>query len=64
HKNVPNTLSQITAAFASVNVNIENMANASKGEISYTIIETNEKVGEDVIAAITAVESVTRVICY
>ena len=64
HKNVPNTISQITAAFASVNVNIENMANGSKGEVAYTIIETNEKVSDDVVKAVMAVDAVTRVICY
>ena len=64
HKNVPNTISQITAAFASVNVNIENMANGSKGEVAYTIIETNEKVSDSVVDAVMAVEGVTKVLCY
>jgi D-3-phosphoglycerate dehydrogenase len=64
HKNVPNTISQITAAFASVNVNIENMANGSKGEVAYTIIETNEKVSDDVVKAVMAVKNVSKVLCY
>ena len=51
-------------AFASVNVNIENMANGSKGEVAYTIIETNEKVSDDVVKAVMAVEGVSKVLCY
>ena len=52
NKNVPNMLSQITTAFSSQNINIENMANGSKGEVAYTIVETNEKADEGVIAAL------------
>ena len=52
NKNIPNMLSQITTAFSSQNINIENMANGSKGEVAYTIVETNEKADEGVIAAL------------
>ena len=36
NKNVPNMLSQITSAFSSQNVNIENLANGSKGEVAHS----------------------------
>ena len=64
HKNIPNMLSQITAAFASVNVNIENLANGSKGDAAYTIVETNEKVSDDVVKTVMAIDGVIRVNCY
>ena len=64
HKNVPNTIAQITTAFSSVNVNIENMANGSKGEVAYTIIETNEKVSDEVVKVVMAVDGVSKVLCY
>ncbi len=64
HKNVPNMLSQITSAFASVNVNIENLANGSKGDAAYTIVETNEKVSDDVVKTVMAIDGVIRVNCY
>ena len=64
HKNIPNMLSQITAAFASVNVNIENLANGSKGDAAYTIVETNEKVSDDVVKTVMAIDGVVRVNCY
>ncbi|MBQ8429764.1 MAG: phosphoglycerate dehydrogenase [Clostridia bacterium] len=58
NKNVPNMLSQITSAFSSQNVNIEKLANGSKGEIAYTIVETNEAVEEDILQKITKIEGV------
>ena len=64
HKNIPNMLSQITAAFASVNVNIENLANGSKGDAAYTIVETNSKVGDDVVNTLMAIDGVIKVNCY
>ena len=64
HKNIPNMLSQITGAISSVNTNIENMANGSKGEVAYTILETNDAVGENVIATLMAIDGVFKVKCY
>lgn len=64
HKNIPNVLSRITGAFASINTNIENMANASKGEISYTIVETNDPIAENTIKTVMAIEGVFNVKCY
>ncbi len=64
HKNIPNMLSQITAAFASVNVNIENLANGSKGDYAYTIVETNEKVNDTVVNTVMNIDGVIKVNCY
>ena len=58
NKNVPNMLSQITAAFSAEHINIENLANGSKGEIAYTIVETNVAATQDVIRKISAVNGV------
>lgn len=64
HKNIPNMLSQITSAFASVNVNIENLANGSKGDYAYTIVETNEKVNDTVVNTVMNISGVIKVNCY
>lgn len=64
NKNVPTMLSQITSAFSSQNINIENLANGSKGEAAYTIVETDEIVGEGVIAALQSIEGVFGVRVY
>ena len=64
HKNIPNMLSQITGAFASVNTNIENMANGSKGEVAYTIVETNDSINEKTIETVMAIDGVFKIKCY
>ena len=58
NKNIPNMLTQITSAFSAQNINIEHLANGSKGEIAYTIVETNVEVGEDILNKLTAIEGV------
>ena len=64
HKNIPNMISQITAAFASANVNIENLANGSKGDIAYTIVETNDKADDTIVNSVSAIDGVFKVKCY
>ena len=58
NKNVPNMLSQITAAFSAQNVNIENLANGSKGKIAYTIVETNVAADEGILKRLSEIEGV------
>ena len=64
HKNIPNMLSQITGAFSTVNTNIENMANGSKGDVAYTIVETNDPIDEKTIETVMAIDGVFKVKCY
>ena len=59
--NIPNMLSQITSAFSSKNVNIENMANGSKGEVAYTIVETNVPASEEIVKTLEAIDGVFSV---
>ena len=63
HKNIPNMLSQITAAFSTEGLNIENLANGSKGDYAYTIAEVEQAKAES-IANIEKIEGVLRVKCY
>ena len=58
NKNIPNMLSQITSAFSSQNINIENMANGSKGEVAYTIVEVNDSISEDIVQTLKAIDGV------
>ena len=58
NKNIPNMLSQITSAFSSKNINIENFANSSKGEVAYTIVETNEAASPEILRKISEIEGV------
>lgn len=59
--NVPNMLSQISAAFAHANLNIHNMINKSKGEMAYTLVDVDSPANADVIARIRAIEGVLSV---
>ena len=61
HKNVPNVISTITTNISAEGINIENMANRSKGDYAVTMVDTPDKVSNDVIAKISATENVIRV---
>jgi D-3-phosphoglycerate dehydrogenase len=58
NENIPNMLSQITSAFSSQNINIENLANGSKGEVAYTIVETNVAASDDIVERLKAIKGV------
>jgi len=61
HKNIPNTLSGFSTAFADEGINIENMINKSKKEYAYTIIDIANPPSDAVIQKINAVEGVLKV---
>lgn len=61
HKNVPSMLNQITATLTEKNVNIDNMINKSKKAFAYTVIDTNDAIGDDTLAALSAIEGIVRV---
>ena len=64
HKNVPTVLGQITGIVAKYNVNIENMANGSRGEYGYTIVELGERLPESTKAEFGAIDGMIRVSYY
>ncbi len=39
HQNIPNMVGQIATILANANINIENMSNAAKDKVAYTIID-------------------------
>lgn len=61
HGNVPNMVGQITAILAKAGANIANMANASRGNAAYTLIDTDAPVDDGVQADLAAIEGVRRV---
>ena len=61
HKNIPNTLSHITSLVAASGLNIENMANGSKGDYAYTIVETKEPVNPATVELISHNNGIIRV---
>ena len=61
HRNIPNMLSQFTAAFAGLNVNIENMYNKSRGDYAYSVLDVVAKVGDETYDTIKGIDGVLRV---
>ena len=64
HRNIPNMLSQISAAVSAEGVNIENMLNRSKKEYAYTIMEIGGEVPAASVQKIYDINGVLRVNVY
>lgn len=61
HKNVPNMIGQLTAVLARENMNISLMANKSRKEYAYTMIDVEADVPEAVEEKLKAIEGVLQV---
>ena len=61
NKNTSGMVGKITALLADSGANITDMVNKSKGDIAYTVINLDEKVGEETIQKIRSIEGVIRV---
>jgi D-3-phosphoglycerate dehydrogenase len=59
--NVPNMVGQMSTALAAARLNIADLLNKSKGEVAYTLIDTDEPVPEPVVGAIRAIPGVLGV---
>ncbi len=61
HRNKPNMLAQFTAVFSSKNINIENLANKSKGDYAYTVLDLCTLVTDEFVKEIEAIDGVLKV---
>ena len=61
HHNIPNMLSQITTFFGGHGLNIENLANKSRGNYAYTLIDINQAMPHDTVERLKEIEGVLRV---
>lgn len=61
HQNVPNMVGQITTKLAGRNINIENMANAAKEKVAYTIIDVDGLEAQDKKDLITELDQIKEV---
>ena len=61
HRNIPNTLSKLTAAVASEGINISDLLNRSRGEYAYTMLDLDHSAPASVIEHLKAVDGVLRV---
>ncbi len=62
HRNIPNMISIVSSTLAKENINIENMANRSKGDYACTLIDTASEVSAAAIASIREAEGIIRVL--
>ena len=59
--NVPNMLGQISTTLAAAGININNMINKSRGEMAYTLVDTDSALPAALIAQIAAIPGVLMV---
>lgn len=62
HMNIPNMISSITTVLSEQGINIDNMANRSKGEFACTLVEASTEVSDEAIEKIAACDGIIRVI--
>ncbi|MBQ5561699.1 MAG: 3-phosphoglycerate dehydrogenase [Lachnospiraceae bacterium] len=60
HKNVPNMLTQFTAAYSAEGINIENFVNKSRGEYAYSIIDASAA-SASAVEKLSAIDGVLKV---
>ncbi len=61
HRNIPNMLTQFTGAFSSLNINITDMVNKSKGDYAYTVLDVEASINEDIVAKLATIKGVLKV---
>ncbi|MGD8841856.1 MAG: phosphoglycerate dehydrogenase [Gammaproteobacteria bacterium] len=59
--NVPNMLGQISTTLAEAGHNIADMINKSRGDLAYTLVDTDSRIGQDCIDKIASTEGVLSV---
>ena len=60
HKNVQGMVSTLSTAMAEAGINIETMANASRKDVAYTVMDLNVMPGQDVIDKLNAMDAIFR----
>ncbi|MBE6980446.1 MAG: 3-phosphoglycerate dehydrogenase [Ruminococcaceae bacterium] len=61
HKNIPNSLSQFTAAISSEGINIAGLVNKSRGDYAYTMLDLDHTPSQHAVEALKKIDGVLRV---
>jgi D-3-phosphoglycerate dehydrogenase / 2-oxoglutarate reductase len=61
NKNRPNMIGQLTHALGAAGVNIAQMHNASRGELAYTLVDTDSDVDAAILGEIASIEGILSV---
>ena len=59
--NVPNMIGQFATVLASMNINIPAMANESRGNLAYTILDTDSDVDDSIVNRLMEIPEVFKV---
>ncbi|MGM9630979.1 phosphoglycerate dehydrogenase [Butyricicoccus sp.] len=60
HRNIPNLIAELSSTLAQHGINIENMGSRPRGEVAYTIMDTESELTEEIKAALKAVNGVIK----
>jgi len=61
HKNEANIIATFTSLLGKAKINIDAIANKSRGDFAYSLIDTDSAIPADVVKALEASEAVIRV---
>lgn len=61
HKNVPAVISKITSVMGDASINIEEMANKSRGNYAYSLVDVSTAVSDEVVSKLNAIDGVIKV---
>jgi D-3-phosphoglycerate dehydrogenase len=61
HKNVPSVISKITSVMGDAGINIEEMANKSRGDYAYSLVDVGTPASEEVIGKLNSIGGVIKV---
>lgn len=61
NQNRPNMIGQLTHALGEAGINIAQMHNASRGELAYTLVDTDSEVDAKILGEIAAIEGILSV---
>lgn len=61
NKNVPNMIGQFASVLANCGVNIPSMANNSRGDLAYTLMDADQDIDDTVVEKLTAIPEVFKV---
>lgn len=61
HENKPAMINIVTEALGKAGINIDNMANKSKKDIGYTVVDTDSDVTDELAGAVLACDGILRV---
>ena len=61
HRNIPNSLSQFTAAISGEGINIAGLVNKSRGDYAYTMLDLDHTPSAQAVEALTKIDGVLRV---